>query len=447
MSSPITVVGGGLAGCEAAWRIAQAGFKVRLFEMRPKKMTSAHRTGLLAELVCSNSLKSNRLTNACGVLKEEMRLLGSLTMAAAEEARVPAGDALAVDRDVFAEIITRRIENHTNITVIREEIKSLDESAPTIVASGPLTSEGLSEEIVRITGSGRLYFYDAIAPSIEAESIDRAKVYSASRYNREGSSSDYLNCPLTMEEYDAFIDALCSAERVPVGAEEDIEYFEGCLPIEVLASRGRLAAAYGPMKPVGLKNPDTGERPWAVVQLRQENLEGTIYGMVGFQTRLKYSEQERVFRMIPGLERAVFVRFGSMHRNTYLDAPRLLDPTLQLRGHRSLFFAGQITGVEGYVESAATGIIAGINAVRLALELPVVYPPEETMLGSLLSYISSPDISAHIGGSQRFQPINALFGLMKPLDKKIHSKRDRYAAYSQRAIESMKKWSASVIPY
>ena len=431
-----------MAGSEAAWRIAKSGLRVRLYEMRPDVMTPAHRTGLLAELVCSNSLKSNRVTNACGLLKEEMRLLGSLTMAAAEQARVPAGDALAVDNEAFASAVTSALENEPNVEIVREEVTSIDSSRLTIIATGPLTSDALADELAKLTGQEHLYFHDAIASSVEADAIDMSKVFRASRYGR--TEADYLNCPFTKEEYEVFIDALLSAERAPLHDFEDPKHFEGCLPIEVMADRDRMAPGYGPMKPVGLVDPRTGKMPAAVVQLRQENREATVYGLVGFQTRLTWPEQERVFRMIPGLENAKFARLGQMHRNTYVDSPRLLLPTLQLHRCPNVLLAGQITGVEGYVEAAATGILGGINAVRLMRDHKPVSPPEETMLGALVAHISASGYFEGMMDEMDFQPVNATFGLMKPLMRKPRRKPDRYAAYAERALDAARDWIAHI---
>jgi len=431
-----------LAGSEAAWRIASSGLHVRLYEMRPDVMTPAHRTGLLAELVCSNSLKSNRVTNACGLLKEEMRLLGSLTMAAAEQARVPAGDALAVDNEAFASAVTSALEDEPNVEIVREEVTSIDPSRLTIIATGPLTSDALADDLTKLTGQGHLYFHDAIAPSVEADTIDMSKVFRASRYGR--TEADYLNCPFTKGEYEVFIDALLSAERAPLHDFEDPKHFEGCLPIEVMADRDRMAPGYGPMKPVGLVDPRTGKMPAAVVQLRQENREATVYGLVGFQTRLTWPEQERVFRMIPGLEHAKFARLGRMHRNTYVDSPRLLLPTLQLRRRPNVLLAGQITGVEGYIEAAATGILGGINAVRLMRDQKPVSPPEEMMLGALVAHISASGYFEGMTDEMDFQPVNATFGLMKPLMRKPRRKPDRYAAYAERALDAARDWIADI---
>ncbi len=413
----VTIVGGGLAGCEAAWQIAQRGFQVLLYEMRPGKMTPAHCSGCLAELVCSSSLKSDNPSTAHGELKHEMRLLGSLVIECAEGARVPGGDALCVDRDTFAERITDKIVSHPSITIVREEISEIPEDVPTIIATGPLTSDPLCLSISELTGAKRLHFFDAIAPSVWLDSIDQSKVFVQSRYDK--GEAAYINCPMDARQYEAFVNALLEAEKAEMHLpeEENPQYFEGCLPIEVMASRGRETLSHGTMKPVGLTDPVTGRRPHAVIQLRQENAEGTVWGLVGFQTQLKQGEQERVFRMIPGLENARFVRLGSCHRNTYIDSPTVLDPTLECRLKPGLFFAGQLVGVEGYMESAASGIISGINAARLLQGLSLVTPPRETVIGSLLSYISSPPV-------RTFQPMNSNFGIL-PEPQGATKKKDR----------------------
>jgi len=404
--------------------------------MRPTKQTPIHQTGCLAELVCSNSLKSNLLTNASGLLKAEMRLLNSIVVACADENRLPAGEALAVDREHFAECVTSRVTDLPNVTLIREEITEIPDGV-TVIATGPLTSDALAKAIADLTGRNYLYFYDAVAPTITADSIDLSKVFRASRYGK--GDADYLNCPMTEAEYNGFWEALVSAERVPLAEFESLKLFEGCMPVEESASRGRQTLSFGPMKPVGLTDPRTGNRPYAVVQLRQENVEGTLWGMVGFQTRLRWGEQERVFRMIPGLETAEFARFGVMHRNTYIESPKLLAPTLALESPHNLkpttqnplFFAGQITGVEGYVESAAMGIIAGINAARLIKsEAPMVFP-RESMMGSLADYISNPE-------TPDFQPMNANFGILPKPDPPIRNKRARQSAQVSIALNAIK---------
>ncbi|MGC8826307.1 MAG: FADH(2)-oxidizing methylenetetrahydrofolate--tRNA-(uracil(54)-C(5))-methyltransferase TrmFO [Anaerolineae bacterium] len=422
---PIIVIGGGLAGAEAAWQIAQRGVPVILYEMRPVKMTPAHQTDKFAELICSNSLGSDLPDRAPGLLKEELRKLGSLILACADATRVPAGGALAVGREAFAEEVTRRILSHPLIEVRREEVTEIPRQGIVVIATGPLTSEPLAEEIRRLTGGEHLYFYDAMAPIVTLESIDMTKAFRASRY---GQGDDYINCPMTAEEYYRFVDALVSAETIPLYTfeTEDPRFFEACLPIEVLAKRGRDALAFGPLKPVGLIDPRTGERPFAVVQLRQDDLAGTLYNMVGFQTNLRWSEQDRVFRMIPGLEHAEFVRYGQMHRNTFIDGPRLLKPAMQLRSDERIFFAGQITGTEGYVGSTASGFVAGVNASRLARGKPLVVFPPTTMIGALMHYVSSPAV-------KDFQPMKANFGVMPALERMPRGKRSRAQAYVERA--------------
>ncbi len=431
----LIVIGGGLAGSEAAWQAAERGVEVILYEMRPRKMTPAHVSDRLAELVCSNSLGSDLPDRAPGLLKAELRRLGSLVLACADVTRVPAGSALAVDRERFAEEVTRRIENHPRIQVIREEVTEIPDE-PTVIATGPLTSEGLTEAIADLTGQEYLYFYDAMAPIVAADSIDMSIAFRASRYGKGGA--DYINCPMTEEEYDRFVDALVTAERIPLRdfEREDPRFFEGCLPIEVLAARGRDALAYGPLRPVGLIDPRTGRRPYAVVQLRQDDLAGTLYNMVGFQTNLRYGEQERVFRMIPGLEQAEFVRYGQMHRNTFLNAPLLLEPTMAFRGRPGLFFAGQITGVEGYVGSVGSGWVAGVNAARFILGQEPLVLPRTTMLGALCYYVSHAD-------PKTFQPMKANFGLLPPLSPPVRDKRRRYRAYMERALADLEEVSAA----
>lgn len=429
----VIVVGGGLAGSEAAWQLAQRGVRVALYEMRPVKYTPAHFTDKLAELVCSNSLGSDLIDRASGLLKEEMRRMGSLILAAAEKARVPAGAALAVDREVFAEEVTRLIEAHPLIEVRREEVTRVPTERPTIIATGPLTSEALTEDIKRLTGEEYLYFYDAMAPIIEADSINMEICFRGSRYGRgEQEEGDYINCPMTEEEYRRFVRALVEAETIQLRdfEREDKRFFEGCLPIEELARRGEDALAFGPLRPVGLIDPRTGQQPYAVVQLRQDNLAGTLYSMVGFQTNLKWPEQRRVFRMIPGLENAVFVRMGQMHRNTFINSPVLLEPTLQFRRRPDLFFAGQITGVEGYVGNAGTGLLAGINAARLVQGKEPIVLPRETMLGALCWYITHAD-------PKTFQPMKANFGILPPLPRRIRSKKKRNQAYVERALRAL----------
>jgi methylenetetrahydrofolate--tRNA-(uracil-5-)-methyltransferase len=429
--SPVTVIGAGLAGSEAAWQLAQHGVAVRLYEMRPVCQTDAHRTDRFAELVCSNSLRSASLDTAVGLLKEEMRCLGSVVMTAADAARVPAGLALAVDRDLFAQAITDAVSSHPLIEVRREEVRTLP-AGVTIVASGPLTSPALSEQLQALFGREYLYFYDAIAPVVTAESIDTAVAFKASRYDH---GDDYLNCPLTRAEYYRLVDEIMAAEKVPEKEFERCIYFEGCLPIEEMARRGRDTLAFGPMKPVGLSGPyrsGTSERPYAVVQLRQDDKAGTLWGLVGFQTKMTYPEQRRVFRMIPGLEKAEFVRLGSLHRNTFIDSPRLLRPTLQFNGREDLFFAGQMIGVEGYLESAAAGLLAGLNAARLVRGAPLLTAPPTTALGSLLAYVTHDE-------RRQFQPMNANYGLFPPLSRHLRG-REKKAALAERALCDLATW-------
>lgn len=435
---PVRVIGGGLAGSEAAWQIACRGVPVELYEMRPRKSTPVHRTGYLAELVCSNSLKSLHWENASGVLNEEMQRLGSLILRCAKESALPAGKALAVDREEFARRVTEAIEGHPLIALHRQEVTGIPAEGIVVIATGPLTSEALTQAILRLTGQEQLYFYDAIAPTVFADSLDFGKMFKASRY---GVGEDYWNCPLTEEEYRVFWEALVGAEvSLPHNPEDRlIPYFEGCLPVEVIARRGFETLLHGPMKPVGLPDPRTGRIPFAVVQLRQEDRAGELWGLVGFQTQLKWGEQKRVFRLIPGLEQAEFARYGAVHRNTYLNSPRLLDATLQLRRDPRLFFAGQLVGVEGYVESAGAGLIAGINAARLALGQEPVVPPSTTMLGALLRYISDPWV-------QRFQPMNANFGLLPRLKDPPRDRRARYLALAQRALEEIGRFAEAVAP-
>ncbi len=404
----LIVIGGGLAGTEAAWQAARRGISVLLYEMRPVRLTPAHKTGNLAELVCSNSLGSLKDVSAPGLLKEEMRKLGSLVIEKAEGARVPAGMALAVDRDRFSEEVTRAIQSHPNITVLHEEVKEIPSKGIAVLATGPLTSDPLAESLQKITDTDRLFFYDAISPIVDAESIQTDRVFRASRY--ESGEGDYLNCPMDEATYQAFYEAMLAAERVPEKSFEKTPYFEGCLPIEVMAERGRLTPVFGPMKPVGLIDPKTGKQPFAVVQLRAENQYGSCYNMVGFQTRLKWPEQRRIFRMIPGLEDAEFLRLGSLHRNTFINTPRLLSESLQLRTQPGLFMAGQIVGVEGYVESAAMGCLAGLNAARMLLGESVAVPPKTTAHGALIRYITQSHPTF-------FQPMNTNFGLFPPIEK------------------------------
>ena len=427
----VTVIGAGLAGSEAAWQIAKQGVPVTLYEMRPVRKTPAHITDKFAELVCSNSLRANGLANAVGVLKEEMRQLDSLILSSADRHAVPAGGALAVDRDGFSGMVTSSLREHPLIEVRNEEITSLPEGI-VVVASGPLTSPELSENLKQLMGEEYLYFYDAAAPIVEKDSIDMNKVYIASRYDK--GEAAYINCPMTEEEFNAFHDALVSAEVAPVKEFEKEIYFEGCMPIEIMAARGKQTALYGPMKPVGLVNPHTGKLPYAVVQLRQDNAAGTLYNLVGFQTHLKWGEQKRVFSMIPGLENAEFVRYGVMHRNTFINSPKWLQPTYQFKGRDNLFFAGQMTGVEGYVESAAAGLIAGINAGRLAKGEACLVFPNETAIGSMAAYITSAD-------PKHFQPMNANFGLLPALEEKIRNKKLKNEKLAERAIQTIQNFT------
>ncbi|MBP5738357.1 MAG: methylenetetrahydrofolate--tRNA-(uracil(54)-C(5))-methyltransferase (FADH(2)-oxidizing) TrmFO [Abditibacteriota bacterium] len=424
----INVIGGGLAGCEAAWQIAEAGCEVTLREMRPTVSTAAHRTDKLAELVCSTSLKSDDVGTAHGILKREMRTLGSLLLRCADEVRVPGGGALCVDPERFSSLVTERTESHPNITVVREEVKTIPEGI-TVIATGPLTSPSMAEEAARLTGAERLRFFDAIAPTVYLDSIDFNKVFRQSRYDK--GEDDYINAPMTAEKYNDFIDNLLTAEIADLHLEEEkAVYFEGCMPIEVMASRGRDTLSYGPMKPVGLTDPHTGKRPHAVVQLRQENAEGTLWGLVGFQTQMKIGEQKRIFRMIPGLENAEFARFGSVHRNTYIKSPGILEPTFKLKGGKPLFFAGQMTGVEGYMESAASGIIAGINAARYEKGQPLLTPPRETMIGSLAHHVAFCE-------EKVFAPMNSNFGILPEIPYK-HRMRMRKELKAKAAEEAMK---------
>ena len=426
------VIGGGLAGCEAAWQIARRGLPVALYEMRSSRTTPAHRTAWLGELVCSNSLGSLLPDRAAGLLKEELRLLGSLVLETAERHAVPAGGALAVDREGFAREITQRVESHPRVTVVRQEVRRVPEDGVVVIAAGPLASEALAEDIARLTGSEGIAFYDAMAPIVTEESVDFAVAFRASRYGR---GDDYINCPLTEGQYDAFVAELAQAETTPLRdfEQEDRRFFEACLPVEVMARRGRLVLAYGPLRPVGLIDPRTGQRPFAVVQLRQDDAAGTLYNLVGFQTNLRYGEQERVFRMIPGLERAQFVRYGQMHRNTFIDSPRLLAPSFEYRGRRGLYFAGQITGTEGYMASTAGGLVAGLNAARALLGLGPLIFPVGTMIGALSRYISNQSTG-------RFQPMKPNFGLLPPLSGKI-PRRERYRAYSARALATLHRFA------
>ncbi|OCS91491.1 FADH(2)-oxidizing methylenetetrahydrofolate--tRNA-(uracil(54)-C(5))-methyltransferase TrmFO [Caryophanon latum] len=429
----VNVIGAGLAGSEAAWQIAKRGVKVRLYEMRPVKQTPAHHTDKFAELVCSNSLRANGLTNAVGVIKEEMRKLDSVIMAAADNCSVPAGGALAVDRHEFASYVTEAVRNHENIEVINEEVTEIPDGI-TVIATGPLTSEALAAQIQQLTGQDYLYFYDAAAPILEKDSIDMDKVYLKSRYDK--GEAAYLNCPMNKEEFDAFRQALIEAECAPLKEFEKEKYFEGCMPIEVMAARGEKTMTFGPMKPVGLEDPKTGKRPYAVVQLRQDDAAGTLYNIVGFQTHLKWGEQKRVFSMIPGLENVEIVRYGVMHRNTFINSPKVLEKTYQLSANKQIFFAGQMTGVEGYVESAGSGLIAGINAARLAVgEEPIIFP-FETALGAMARYITEAD-------AKNFQPMNVNFGIFPDLGERIRSKAERAERQATRAIEAIDHFVAT----
>jgi methylenetetrahydrofolate--tRNA-(uracil-5-)-methyltransferase len=425
----LTIIGGGLAGSEAAWQAARRGVRVRLFEMKPQKFSPAHQSPLLGELVCSNSLRAEGRESAVGLLKEEMRRLDSLIMAAATATRVPAGKALAVDRGQFAAHITRVLEAEPLIEIIREEVAALDPEATSIIATGPLTSDSLAQALGRLTGQQHLHFYDAIAPIVAAESIDLKIAFRASRY---GAGDDYLNCPFSEAEYATFYEALTRAEQAPLKAFEAPRYFEGCLPVEIMAARGFRTLLFGPMKPVGLVDPQTGRQPFAVVQLRAENREGTLYNLVGFQTKLKYGEQERVFRLIPGLEQAEFVRLGSIHRNTFIHSPGILSAYLNFLHSPKSFLAGQITGVEGYVESAAMGLLAGINGARQMLTQPLITPPRETALGALISHLTNTS-------TKDFQPMNVNFGLFPPLPGRV-PKKLRGAAYAERALAALEEW-------
>lgn len=422
-----TVIGAGLAGCEAAWQIAEAGYEVTLFEMKPEKFSPAHKNKNFAELVCSNSLKAARIDSAAGLLKEEMARLGSLTVPVARNCAVPAGGALAVDRNEFSQTVTDMINSHPNITVENKLVEEIspDDDEILIIATGPLTEGKLGEEIQKLCGD-YLSFYDAAAPIVTADSVDMQKAFGASRYDR-GGDDDYINCPFNKAEYEAFIEELINAEGAVV---HDFDVYEGCMPIEKLAKRGLDAPRFGPMKPVGLVDPNTGHRPWACVQLRRENSKGTMFNLVGFQTNLKFGEQKRVFSMIPGLENAEFVRYGVMHRNSFLNSPKLLNADFSLRSNPNIFFAGQITGVEGYMESAASGIMAGLNAVRRAQgEEPLVLS-EYNMIGALSQYISDESVT-------NFQPMGANFGILPPIEPKIRDKRERYMALANRALEQL----------
>ena len=430
MQNKITVIGAGLAVCEAAYAIANKGIKVDLIEMKPLKKTPAHKTDNYAELVCSNSLKANRVDSAAGLLKQEMRLFGSVCLEAAEVAKVPAGGALAVDRDVFSGLITEKIKNTPNINVINKVVTEIPKDAITVIATGPLTDGALAESIEKFCDTGNLNFYDAAAPIVTAESIDFDNAFTASRYDKgDSGDGDYINCPMNKQEYEDFYNALVTAESAPLhDFDKPFKVYEGCMPIEVLARRGEDSIRFGPMKPVGLRDPRTGHRPWAVVQLRKENKEGTLYNLVGFQTNLKFGEQKRVFSMIPALKNAEFMRYGVMHRNSFINSPKLLNHDLSLKKADNIFFAGQLSGVEGYMESAACGIIAGLNAANKLLGKEPIVLPKITMLGALLDYITDPSVT-------NFQPMGTNFGILPMLETKIKDKRERYAALSKRSLD------------
>ena len=427
MENSVIIIGGGLAGCEAAYQIAKRGISVDLYEMKPIKFSPAHSNTNLAEIVCSNSFKSNLITNACGLLKQELRILDSLLIKIADETSVPAGQALAVDREEFSKIVTQKLNENKNINIIREEITKIPENANVIIATGPLTSEKLAEEILKITGEDKLYFYDAAAPIIEKESINMDIAFWGDRYGK--GDANYINLPMNKQEYEKFYNELVNAEVVNLHDFEKREIFEGCMPIEVMAKRGIDTLRFGPLKPVGFIDKRTNERPYAIVQLRQDNKDGTIFNMVGFQTNLKFGEQKRVFSLIPGLENAEFVKYGVMHRNTYINSTILLDNTFNLKKNTNIYFAGQITGVEGYVESIASGMVAGINIANKILNKDKIVFPNFTMIGSLADYISTEN--------KKFQPMNANFGILPKLDIKIKDKKAKYEMYAKRSLEYM----------
>ena len=426
----VKVIGAGLAGCEAAWQLAKRGIKVKLYDMKPHKYSPAHNLPSFCELVCSNSLRSDMLENAVGLLKEEMRQLGSLVMECADATRLPAGGALAVDRVGFSKLVTQKLTENENIEIINEEVTEIDTDEYTIVASGPLTSDMLYENILKLIGKDYLHFFDAAAPIVTTESIDMSKAYKASRYGR--GTDDYINCPMTQEEYSLFYDALVNAETAHLHDEDKKTVFEGCMPVEVMAKRGRETLLFGPLKPVGLENPKDGKEPYAVVQLRQDNKDGTLYNIVGFQTHLKFGEQKRVFSMIPGLENAEFVRYGVMHRNTFINSPGVLNKYYQLINNPKVFFAGQITGVEGYVESASSGLCAGVNMANCICENEMTDFTRYTAVGALGYYISE-------GSVGTFQPMNVTFGIIEPLGQRVRKKREKNALISQRALEKLKE--------
>ena len=437
MPEKVTVIGGGLAGSEAAWQLAKRGIAVDFYEMRPKKMTPAHKTDKLAELVCTNSMRSNQLSNAVGLLKEEMRQLDSLIMAAADHSQVPAGGALAVDREQFSDYVTSKLNAMSNINFHNEEITQIPQDCIAIIATGPLTSDKLAEEIQKFSGNESLHFFDAAAPIIAADSIDMDIVYKKSRYDK--GEAAYLNCPMTKEEYERFARELVSAETAEVHSFENSDVFEGCMPIEVMAQRGMKTMLFGPLKPVGLENPATGKTPYAVVQLRQDNAVASMYNIVGFQTHLKYGEQKRVFSMIPGLAHARFIRYGKMHRNTYMASPAVLSASYEAKKQPGLFFAGQVTGVEGYVESAGSGLVSGINAARRASGQEPVAFPKLTALGSMANYVNTADI-------KHFQPMNASFALIPGLEgSKVRNKKERHLKISQRGLECLKEFQQEVL--
>jgi methylenetetrahydrofolate--tRNA-(uracil-5-)-methyltransferase len=437
----ITVIGGGLAGTEAAWQLARRGLDVVLYEMRPVRTTDAHQTDRLAELVCSNSLKSDQHPSASWLLKEELRRMDSLLLQAAEKARVPGGQALTVDRIVFSEVVTEAIESSPRIEIRREEIAEIDPSRPVIIATGPLTSDALANSIARLTGSSRLFFYDSISPIVDGQTIDRTIAFAASRYDKslDGGTGDYLNCPFTRAEYERLVDELLAAELAESHIPNDTPYFEACLPIEEIARRGRDTLRFGPMKPTGLTDPRTGRWPYAAVQLRQENLRADSYNLVGFQNHLRFAEQKRILRLIPGLEHAEFLRFGQIHRNTYINAPELLNATMQLRRHPNVFFAGQISGVEGYVESIATGLVAGVLAALRAAGEEIAPFPRETAIGSLCHYIAHAD-------PRHYQPANIAFDLFPPLEPNPRDRKERQIAVCDRALRSFDAYAGGLMP-